>query len=84
MGGEWWEVKSPDGLGARSVETNVRKARRQFDKRGLAHDASIVFNAFYLDMSDDLIEEALRGRMEQHGVGRALLIRKDGSVIRIR
>lgn len=83
IGGEWWKVKSPDGLGARSVETNVRKARRQFDKRGLAHDASIVFNAFYLDMSDDLIEEALRGRMEQHGVGRALLIRKDGSVIRI-
>lgn len=33
IGGDWWEIKSPVGNSQRAIENNLRKARRQFEKR---------------------------------------------------
>lgn len=83
IGGDWWEIKSPVGNSQRAKENNLRKARRQFEKRDVK-DAKVVLNSYYLKGSDSAIERELSKRMKQHGVGEALLIEKDGSVIHIK
>lgn len=88
INGEPWEVKSPkepevppkEGRELAYVESNVRSAVKQFKKRGI-ENPSIVFNNRYRNsMPDDAAEDELKKRMKQHGVTRAIFIRRDGTL----
>ncbi|GEM_PF-1648240 len=86
IGGSWWEVKSPTGESPRTIENNLRKARKQFDARGI-QGTSVVFNDYYLDDAleeDGFIEREMPARMAQHGIRQVLLVKKDGSVVHIK
>lgn len=84
--GEKWEVKSPTSGNVRAVESNVRKAKDQFEKsypEGLDY-ANIVFNSTGMGLDDESIETRLRDEMRKHCVTKGLLITKKGLVKKIK
>lgn len=90
INGQWWEVKSPslkesrtdDGKSLGFVESDLRKAIKQFKKRGIS-DTRVVFNSKYRAAPDDAIRDELLDRMQKHGVNDVLFVRKDGLVERL-
>lgn len=89
LDGVWWEVKSPGppevaprkGRELSFIENDVRKAVRQFRKRGMADSTRIIFNPRYRhDASDKELKEELKRQMSAHGVKEAIFINEDGSV----
>lgn len=90
---QWWDVKSPESRGETPkpgrelsfIENDVRKAVRQFDKRGLHDETRIVYNPRYRhDASDEKMISELKRQMEGHGVVEALYITENGGVVRIK
>lgn len=91
INGEWWEVKSPDepksppgpGNELSFIESNLRKASRQFKKRGLG-SAHVVFSPKYRDgpSESDMLAE-VRKRMKQHRISEVLYVKADGSILRL-
>ena len=81
IGGELWEVKSPDGSNIRAVESNLRKAKRQFQKVHGRSDvpARVVFNGTGFGIDDDEVEREIRRRMRQHGISEVIQVLKDGT-----
>ena len=89
IGGQSWEVKSPQpsdvapkpGRELAFIENDVRKAVRQFRKRGLDGQVRIVYNPRYRHVASDkeMTRELLR-QMRGHGVKEAIFINEDGSV----
>lgn len=79
---ELWEVKSPDGSSARSVEGGIRKAKRQFiDRFGHETQIRVVFNSLYIDgVSDDAVRARLVTEMSRHGVSEVIFVKKSGEV----
>lgn len=85
---KWWEIKSPqepkggsiknDDL--RFVESNMRRAVAQFEKRNIAGGARIVLNTFYRAADDAAIEKRAVFEMKRHNVSELLVVRKDGSI----
>ena len=91
INGEWWEVKSPEapaespkaGRELAFVERELRKASRQFEKRGIS-PARVVFNARYRQVADDdAITSELRKRMPMHHIAEVLYVAGDGRVVRL-
>ena len=91
IGGEWWEVKSPEmptappkeGRELAFIERELRKASKQFKKRGI-DSAKVVFNARYRQVaSDDEMVSELKKRMAMHHIDEVLYITSDGGVIRL-
>lgn len=87
-----WEVKSPslkdgepddpDYVGF--VESALRKAIKQFKKRGYPREeVRVVFNSKYRAASDEAIEAELKRRMETHGIREVLFVTKDGKLKRL-
>lgn len=73
------EIKSPDGSNIRAVESNVRKAKAQFNKEGEG-GASLVFNGMYFGLGDDVVGQELERRARMHGIERVVHILRDGDV----
>lgn len=92
IGGGLWEVKSPDGLGPRSIGAGLRKAGKQFantrllpgEWRGTAAKAWVVINGRCLRLDDRGVWVAIPGRMSEHGMAGVLHVRKDGLATRFR
>lgn len=91
--GTWWDVKSPESRGAKPrqgrelsfIENDVRKAIRQFDKRGMHDQTRIVYNPKYRhDASDAEMISELRRQMKGHGVKEALFITENGGIVRLK
>lgn len=78
--GRPFEVKSPDGGSARAVESNLRKAKKQFDKQGMADKAAVVFNGIYFDVPDKEVASELERRSRMHGINAVVHIGSDGRV----
>lgn len=81
-----WEIKSPTGSNIRTVESNLRKAKRQF---GNAYpnpltECRVVFNGKSVGIDDDELEAELLRRAMQHGIGQVIQVRKDGTITRIK
>ncbi|QKF07195.1 hypothetical protein HLV38_02950 [Berryella wangjianweii] len=87
INGTWFEVKSSDSSksrteGKRYIERALRKAKKQFAKRGLS-ETNVVFNSLYRSYSDEeMIAELIRQK-RQHGINEILFINKEGDVRRI-
>ena len=71
------EGRADNGEGLGFVESNLRKAVKQFKKRGLK-DTRIVFNSKYRATTDNEIREELVDRMKSMGLEKSFFIRKDG------
>lgn len=91
IGNQWWEVKSPMTPGDASndvnelgfVESNIKKAARQFKKRGI-ENARIIFNSRYrTDYSDDVILREIRAQMEKRSISEVIYINQSGDLIRL-
>ena len=84
INGEWWEVKSPygDGSSPRFVESSVKKASKQFEKRGIK-TKRIVFNPRYRVCDEEAVKKELKRQMKCHGVSEAMFINNDGSITRL-
>lgn len=84
INGEWWEVKSPygDGSSPRFVESSVKKASKQFEKRGIK-PKRIVFNPRYRGCDEEAVKKELKRQMKCHGVSEAMFINDDGSITRL-
>lgn len=82
MNGDRWEVKSPDGANIRAVESNIRKAKDQFEKqyKPVSEGIRVVFNGRYLLVADSEITRRLALEMRRHGIDEVLQVFKDGSV----
>ena len=89
MGGEPWEVKSPDADGRsrdplRFVEKNLRKAKRQFlGSETPDAPVRVVLNGIYAAPADGEVRERIVSEMRRHGIESVIHIRKDGSTERI-
>lgn len=87
IGGELWELKSPESDKLRAVESNLRKAKKQFGHPYL-HDGEkakkikVVFNGKYMGVADGEIEKALVDEMKKHGIDEVLFVMKDGNIRR--
>lgn len=91
--GELWEVKSPKGSlninsknPYRFVESNLRKAKGQFQNRYGRDDAKhdpirVIFNSYYHDGNDDLIEQEIIRQKEVHEIDEVLFVNKTGKII---
>lgn len=87
-----WEIKSPEepkekpkpGRELAFVERDLRKASRQFAKRGLS-PVSVVFNPTYRRVaSDGEIIREIEKRMGQHHVDEVIYVCEDGGIRYIR
>lgn len=85
INGNRWEIKSPNGSSKRAMESNLRKAKKQFQTAypNPLSTVRVIFNSKYLDLDDDLILEELRRQSSAHGIDVVIQIRKDGSIRRI-
>ena len=81
-----WEIKSPKSGNERAVESNLRKAKKQFGKqyKPKSTTARVVFNGQKMELSDEKVAEELVKRTKQHGIEEVLQIRKNGTVKRLR
>lgn len=86
IGEEWWEIKSPQERqdsqsgNLRYIEDNLRKAARQFDKRGL-DNARVVFNSYYRQDDESAVISELLNRGKEHGIKEIMYISPDGEVV---
>ncbi len=91
--GVLYEVKSPKGSlninsknPYRFVESNLRKAKGQFQNRYGRDDAKhdpirVIFNSYYHDGNDDLIEQEIIRQKEVHEIDEVLFVNKTGKII---
>lgn len=93
INGVWWDVKSPEqgkekpkpGRELSFIENDVRKAVRQFSKRGMHGQARIVYNPKYRhDASDEEMVAELSRQIKGHGAKEALFITENGGILRIK
>lgn len=85
LNGELWEIKSPNGSNIRAVESNLRKAKKQFEKHypEPISEARVVFNGKYYSIPDDEITVEIEKRKKQHGISEVIQVLKSGDVKRI-
>ncbi|OXN01649.1 VG15 protein [Bifidobacterium vansinderenii] len=86
IGGLIWEIKSPNNGNVRCVESNLRKAKRQFAQAypNPLSVVRVVFNGKYLALDDEWLAGELLRRANQHGIDEVLQVRKDGTILRIK
>jgi hypothetical protein len=79
-----FEVKSPhNGASKRFVESNVRRAKKQFSSRGIGKP-NIVFSTLYRSEPDDWIIEEIKRQKELHApVGHMIIVNKNGEIIEL-
>lgn len=91
IGNQWWKVKSPMVQGDATdevselgfIESNIKKAARQFKKRGI-EDVRIIFNSRYrTGLSDDVVLREIRAQMEKRSISEVVYINRDGNLIRL-
>lgn len=85
MDGCKWEVKSPPGDNPRAVESNLRKAKKQFGKNypEPISEPRVVFNGYFYGQSDAWVSEELGYQMSEHRVAEVLHVGKDGGAKQI-
>ena len=84
--GNPWEVKSPynpEGGTRRTVEQNLRKALKQFEKAGIKDKTSVIFSSRYLGVEDSKTARWIEELKLKHGIASVLFIDKSGAVSRI-
>lgn len=82
--GHKWEVKSPKSSNIRAVESNLRKAKKQFEKQYGSSDApKVVFNGLDIGIPDEKVIAKIESEMKRHGITEVLYIAKDETVKRI-
>lgn len=81
--GNKWEVKSLESGNIRSVEDNLRKAKRQFAKNypEPISEARVVINGMWSSLSDDEISDKIDMEMRRHGILHVLQVCKDGRLV---
>lgn len=85
MDGAFWEVKSPPGSGIRAVESNLRKAKDQFEKHWPepVREVRVVFNGRFYGQDDIWTSEKLSLEASRHGIAEVILVDKVGNVRQI-
>lgn len=86
INGQKWEVKSPTSQNTRSVESNLRRAKRQFlgQYNGGNADTRVVFNGSSMDIDDGEITREIERMMRKHGIIEVFQVFKDGTIKRLR
>lgn len=86
INGQKWEVKSPTSSNIRAVESNLRKAKKQFEKQyGSSLDGvKVVFNGAGIEIPDTDIVSKIEYEMKRHGIDEVLYIGKDSSIKRLK
>ena len=86
INGKRWEVKSPTSSNIRAVESNLRKAKKQFEKQyGSSFDGiRVVFNGAGIEIPDSDIVSKIEYEMKRHGIDEVLYIGKDDSIKRMK
>lgn len=91
ISGQYWEVKSPEqpktppkaGRELSFIESNIRSAVKQFEKRKLAAQTRVVLNPYYRKCDEEKAITETKRQMEMHGVKEILYLKSDGSVVRL-
>lgn len=87
ISGALWEVKSPSSSSTRSIESNLRRAKSQFENPFVLDGESaskirVVFNSMYMALEDDAVSSKLVVEMKRHGIHEVIHVRKDGGIRR--
>jgi len=87
--GVLWEIKSPTGSNIRSVESSIRKAKKQFqsawtDEGEKVRGVNIVLNAKYAEIPDADIASRSHVEAVRHNIDKLILVTKNGSIQRIK
>lgn len=89
INGSPWEVKSPEapseapkpGRELAFIERDLRKAVKQFEKRGMGDQTSVVMNTRYRNVaSDEKVISEIKRQMEAHHVKRVIFISPSGDI----
>lgn len=76
---ELWEVKSPDGETVRSIEKAFRKAKKQFEKRGVS-SVRVVLNLKYYGGDETDVKRKVLEQMDHKRCDETIVVHKDGSI----
>lgn len=82
MGRDLWEIKSPNGNSVRCIESNLRKAKRQFKNQYQIEYSGtrVIFNGRYCGIDDDQISKEIARQMEEHEIEKVIQVLKDGGL----
>lgn len=86
VNGTLWEVKSPTSSNPRSVEDSIRAAKKQFQKH-YPHPEEVknmIFNSYYSGIDETIIPDLLLKMAIKHNIDHIILIKKNGSIQKIR
>ena len=92
INGQWWEIKSPETPDEASnevnelgfIESNIKKATRQFHNRQL-NDVRIIFNAKYRqDVNDETMFNEIEYQMKKRSVTEVIYINEKGQLFRLK
>lgn len=89
LNGELWEIKSfdesdkiPDpGKGYRFIESEMRRAVKQFKNRDIADPVRVVLNFKYRPVNYDIAYNEIEHRMRIHNIGEVIAIGDDNVVL---
>lgn len=86
MDGQKWELKSPPGDNPRAVESNLRKAKKQFGKNypEPIDEVRVLFNSGFYGQNDSWVSGEISLQCSAHGITDVLMVGKDGSVTAIK
>lgn len=79
MDGAKWEVKSPPGDNPRAVESNLRKAKKQFAKNypEPLGETRVIFNGYFYGQEDEWVAAKLSWESSRHGIDEVLYVDKN-------
>lgn len=82
MDGVKYEVKSPDGSNPRAVESNLRKAKKQFKKNypEPIEDVRVIFNGAFYGQDDVFVASELAKRGQEHSISEVIHVSKAGNI----
>lgn len=88
INGQLWEVKSfeesgmpqTQGHAGRFIESKMRKANSQFEKRGIHEPSKVVLNFRYRQISQVFATGEIERLMPIHNIGEVIAIWEDGSM----
>lgn len=86
IGGQYLEVKSPTSRNIRNVESNIREAKKQFEKHWPEplNEIHVIYNGINVGIDDGAISAELRKQADKHGIDTVYQLMKDGRIKKIR
>ena len=77
--GDKWELKCPSGSNKRAIESNLRKAKRQFEKSG-TKPVNVVLSCIEYEIDRNELSREVKRQMEAHRIDAVKIIHSDGSI----